>query len=379
MSCQPTKPRSPPASRRAGPGGRSRGAASAGPRRPRACRRDLLPGRPARRPAPRRAGRGVARGPDAMPPIDHPQFVPAAQARFLADDDVVFGLARAGQARAYPQLVLVWHEIVNDRFPDGPLSVTYCPLTGSVLAFRGTAPSGAPYTSGTSGRPGQLQPAHVRPPDRQLLAATARPSHPGAQPRAGPRAGAPGLDQVGALAGGLPRHPGAVDPHRLPAQLRHRPLRLLQLRPRARAVRLLQARARALPVLPAAARKRPLRPKEVMVGAKLGARRLAVRKSVLRGRLAVNATMGRRPVVFLYDPALDAGRAFLAGPHGAPLRFAATATPGRYADDDTGSTWDSLGRALQGRRRGTSLRRVLTFEVLWLAWYAFFPRAEVLG
>jgi hypothetical protein len=119
--------------------------------------------------------------------------------------------------------------------------------------------------------------------------------------------------------------------------------------------------------------------KEVMVGAKLGARRLAVRKSVLRGRLAVNATMGRRPVVFLYDPTLDAGRAFLAGPHGAPLRFAATATPGRYADDDTGSTWDSLGRALQGRRRGTSLRRVLTFEVLWLAWYAFFPRAEVLG
>src|SRR6266511_1843233 len=188
MSCQPTKPRSPPASRRAGPGGRSRGAASAGPRRPRACRRDLLPGRP---------------GPDAMPPIDHPQFVPAAQARFLADDDVVFGLARAGQARAYPQLVLVWHEIVNDRFPDGPLSVTYCPLTGSVLAFRGTAPSGAPYTSGTSGRPGQLQPAHVRPPDRQLLAATARPSHPGAQPLAGPRAGAPGLDQVGG-AGGRP-------------------------------------------------------------------------------------------------------------------------------------------------------------------------------
>src|SRR6266536_1096539 len=261
MSCQPTKPRSPPASRRAGPGGRSRGAAS--------CRSSAASGLPQGSPTwsagasprtpPRRAWRRP--GPDAMPPIDHPQFVPAAQARFLADDDVVFGLARAGQARAYPQLVLVWHEIVNDRFPDGPLSVTYCPLTGSVLAFRGTAPSGAPYTSGTSGRPGQLQPAHVRPPDRQLLAATARPSHPGAQPRAGPRAGAPGLDQVGALAGGLPRHPGAVDPHRLPAQLRHRPLRLLQLRPRARAVLLLQARARALPVLPAAARKRPLRPK----------------------------------------------------------------------------------------------------------------------
>jgi Protein of unknown function (DUF3179) len=47
--------------------------------------------------------------------------------------------------------VLVWHEIVNDRFPDGPLSVTYCPLTGSVLTFRGAAPDGTPDTFGTSG------------------------------------------------------------------------------------------------------------------------------------------------------------------------------------------------------------------------------------
>ena len=80
-----------------------------------------------------------------------PQFLPAAQARFLADEDVVFGLVWAGQVRAYPQLVLVWHEIVNDRLPDGPLSVTYCPLTGSVLGFRGVAPNGRPYTFGTSG------------------------------------------------------------------------------------------------------------------------------------------------------------------------------------------------------------------------------------
>ena len=50
-----------------------------------------------------------------------------------------------------------------------------------------------------------------------------------------------------------------------------------------------------------------------------------------------------------------------------------------HTDDDTGSTWDALGRALQGRQRGTSLRRVLTVEVIWLAWYAFFPQAEVLG
>jgi tetrahydromethanopterin S-methyltransferase subunit E len=35
--------------------------------------------------------------------------------------------------RAYPQLVLVWHEIVNDTVAGEPLAVTYCPLTGTVM------------------------------------------------------------------------------------------------------------------------------------------------------------------------------------------------------------------------------------------------------
>jgi Protein of unknown function (DUF3179) len=43
---------------------------------------------------------------------------------------------------------LVWHEIVNDRFPSSALSIPYCPLTGSAVAFCGTAPGGA-YTFGT--------------------------------------------------------------------------------------------------------------------------------------------------------------------------------------------------------------------------------------
>ncbi|MGH2660431.1 MAG: DUF3179 domain-containing (seleno)protein, partial [Actinomycetota bacterium] len=88
---------------------------------------------------------------DGIPAIDEPRFIAAREATFLEDADVVFGIVHAGEARAYPQLVLVWHEIVNDRFPDGRLSVTYCPLTGSVVGFRGTAPGGEPYTFGTSG------------------------------------------------------------------------------------------------------------------------------------------------------------------------------------------------------------------------------------
>jgi Protein of unknown function (DUF3179) len=320
-----------------------------------------------------------AAGPDAIPSIDHPQFVPAAQARFLDDEDVVFGLVRAGQGRAYPQLVLVWHEIVNDRLPDGPLSVTYCPLTGSILGFRGTAPNGEPYTFGTSGDlvnsnllmydrqtdsrwPQLLGQAILGPSRRRVLQEV-----PLEWTRWGRwRAAHPDTLVLSTRTGSLRNY--GTDPY---GSYNHGPAHELfgYYKPG-------QGRFLYFPLLHESDR---FDEKEVMVGAKLGAQRLAVRKSLLRWQLAVNATMGRQPVVFLHDPALDAGRALLASLGGARLRFAATATPGRYADDDTGSTWDSLGRALQGRRGGTSLRRVLTFDVLWLAWYAFFPRAEVLG
>jgi Protein of unknown function (DUF3179) len=320
-----------------------------------------------------------APGPGAIPPIDHPQFVPAAKARFLADDDVVFGLVRAGQARAYPQLILVWHEIVNDRFPDGPLSVTYCPLTGSALALRGVAPSGEPYTFGTSG---DLVNSNLLMYDRQtdsrwpqlLGQAILGPSRgrvleqvPLEWTRWGRwRAAHPDTLVLSTRTGSLRNY--GTDPY---GSYNYGPAHELfgYYKPG-------QGRYLYFPLLHESDR---FDEKEVMVGAKLGAQRLAVRKSLLRGQPAVNATMGERPVVFLHDPALDVGRAFLASAGGARPRFAATATPGRYADDDTGSTWDALGRALQGRQRGTTLRRVLTFEVMWLAWYAFFPRAEVLG
>jgi hypothetical protein len=50
----------------------------------------------------------------------------------LSDDDLVVGVARAGDARAYPLKILNWHEVVNDTL-GGPLLVTYCPLCGSAM------------------------------------------------------------------------------------------------------------------------------------------------------------------------------------------------------------------------------------------------------
>ncbi|MWG35769.1 DUF3179 domain-containing protein [Halomarina oriensis] len=73
-------------------------------------------------------------GKDGIPAIDEPRFVDAT-APALDDGDVVFGVEIDGDARAYPQDVLVWHEIVNDTVGGRPVSVTYCPLTGTALGF----------------------------------------------------------------------------------------------------------------------------------------------------------------------------------------------------------------------------------------------------
>ncbi|WP_336246799.1 DUF3179 domain-containing protein [Streptomyces cupreus] len=90
-------------------------------------------------------------GKDGIPSIDRPRFVSARGATFLADDEPVFGLEHRGEVRAYPQQVLVWHEIVNDTVAGEPLAVTYCPLTGTVVGF--SAPPGTPeLTFGTTGR-----------------------------------------------------------------------------------------------------------------------------------------------------------------------------------------------------------------------------------
>jgi hypothetical protein len=91
----------------------------------------------------------VSGGPpkDGIPSIDDPTFVGPDDANFLDPGDPVFGVALNGAVKAYPQKILVRHEIVNDRLGDRPVAVTYCPLTGTVLGFeRGET------TFGVSGR-----------------------------------------------------------------------------------------------------------------------------------------------------------------------------------------------------------------------------------
>jgi hypothetical protein len=72
---------------------------------------------------------------DCIPPIDAPVFVNAEQAEHVRDTDLVLGVVIKGDARAYPQLIMNYHEIVNDTIAGKPVAVTFCPLCGSGVAF----------------------------------------------------------------------------------------------------------------------------------------------------------------------------------------------------------------------------------------------------
>jgi hypothetical protein len=73
--------------------------------------------------------------PDGIPSIDNPRFVAAGAAR-LDPGDMVIGYANGGEARAYPQRILVLHEIVNDRVGGLNVAITYCPLTATAQGFK---------------------------------------------------------------------------------------------------------------------------------------------------------------------------------------------------------------------------------------------------
>ena len=73
---------------------------------------------------------------DGIPPIDTPIFEsPALASEWLAPSEPGALVQFNGEARFYPLSILTRHEIVNDAFGDIPIAVTYCPLCNTAIAF----------------------------------------------------------------------------------------------------------------------------------------------------------------------------------------------------------------------------------------------------
>ena len=87
---------------------------------------------------------------NGIPPLEFPQHLPAAEAAYLDDDHVVFGIAAGGEARAYPKRILAWHEMALDRLGGVELTIVYCTLCGTVIPYESVV-DGRHVRFGTSG------------------------------------------------------------------------------------------------------------------------------------------------------------------------------------------------------------------------------------
>lgn len=308
---------------------------------------------------------------DGIPPIDRPKYVSAGEAeKFLKPNDIVFGLDYRGVVKAYPQKILVWHEIVNEQVTGEKLSITYCPLTGSVVGFRGRSKASSDWlTFGTSGK---LVNSNLLMYDRQtdsewpqILGAAIN----------GPSKGT-GLEEIPLVWTNWARW-----------RARYANTQVLStdtgyFRSYGRDPYGSYERAGTYydsggPFFPIMTQDNRFPLKKVVIGVKATGQRLAISKDDLQARKVANLNLSGTPIVALYDSDLDVARVFVRSAGTTVLTFRSNG--GRLVDETTGSIWTGEGRAKEGRLAGTQLKQVSSFDVMWFAWKAFFPESVVVG
>jgi hypothetical protein len=316
--------------------------------------------------------------PDGIPPIDSPRFEKARSVGWLADDEPVIAVEVDGESRAYPVQILTWHEIVNDSFGTLPVTVTYCPLCNSAVAYERRV-GDTILDFGTSG---SLYRSALVMFDRQSESLW---THFTGQAVTGHLAGQT-LSSIPvstvAWSDFLTAHPGALVLSRDTGHDREygRNPYVGYDEPDSN---------------PFALRDKPdgrLPPKARVIGIGTGEHTAVVQTQLLVERRVLSTRLGDDRIVIFWKPglnsALDSGQiaegrdvgasgVFLAEIGGRALTFAAEGD--QFRDRQTDSTWDIFGRALSGPLAGSELRPVPHVDTFWFAWAAYRPDAELLS
>ena len=87
---------------------------------------------------------------DGIPPLRNPNMIEVAEAGYLEDNNIVFGISINGDHRAYPKRILAWHELFVDNIGGENIAGVYCTLCGTVIVYN-TNFDGTNHELGTSG------------------------------------------------------------------------------------------------------------------------------------------------------------------------------------------------------------------------------------
>ncbi len=302
-------------------------------------------------------------GVPASPP---PTFErPDRAARWLGPEEPVL----VYKDRAYPLLILIWHEIVNDVVAGEPVLISYCPLCNSGLAFSRRLPGRGTLSFGTSGL---LYRSNLVMFDDRTASLWSQ---------------LEGEAIVGPLKG---------------ARLSPLPLSLLPFGafrarfPQGRVLSRETGYARPYGENPYAGYDRPeekpflfsgpldprLPPKARVVAVRLEGKAVAYPYRLLQQVRVVNDG----PLVVFWAPglksALEAKSTRLGRDVGAVGVFLREGRiffwDGRaFRDRKTGSVWDLFGRAVAGPLKGKALTPVVHDRTFWFAWAAFLPGTRV--
>jgi thiol-disulfide isomerase/thioredoxin len=319
---------------------------------------------------------------DGIPAIDTPAFVSVDEANeWLEPQEPVIQVEVGEIAKAYPVQILMWHEIVNDVVGDTPVTVTFCPLCNTGIAFE-RALGDQVLDFGTTGR---LRRSNLIMYDRQTETwwqqATGEGiagEHTGRQLTFVPASMISWNDFVEAHPDGhvLSRDTGYVrnygrNPYTGYDDIERSPF--------------LYDGPETPGVLPPMAR---------VVTVELNDEAVAYPYDILREERVVNDVVGGVPIAVLWVPgtasALDAGS--VAGGadvgaattygrelHGDALTLSFVVEGDRILDEQTGTEWDVLGRGLSGPLAGRGLKPVVSINHFWFSWAAFRPETRIYG
>jgi hypothetical protein len=302
---------------------------------------------------------------DSIPPIDNPVYSSVSIAdEYLNDTDKVFIYEATEGVFIYPQRILVWHEIVNEFIDDEWVSITYCPLTGSTICYSG---NDGIYKNNDFGTSGRLLNSNLVMYDRASNSF---------------------ISQI--LGTGLNGNMNGIS-------LKTRPIHWAEWSkaklnfPDAFVLTIETGYLRDYYTDPYGTYEendensyylsgesmfktmnegdKTFNSKKIVVGIKHDDNIIALDPDIVLEKGVVNFSIGNENGVAFYDNQIDAVRVFYSQLNNEKLIF--TYSDGKFIDQKN-RTWNRLGTD------GTNKLNSMTyFDVMWFAWYAFYPNTEV--
>ncbi len=310
---------------------------------------------------------------DGIPALDDPPMVSPSEARYLEDDEQVFGVVVGDRARAYPLRFLDWHEMLNDRVGDQAITLSYCTLCGSGVLYATDVQGGPAWRFGTSGL---LYRSNKLMFDRRTRTLW---SNLYGEPVIGRLAASPEDHRLEILpmtrtswADWRQRHPETMVVQ-LTKELKREGRKFgFDYRPGK------ADQAREGVSFPVWKKNDVLPPETEIYTLRWGSAVRAYPLDLLAQRQVINDRVGDRPVVLVADPETGAVRAY--GRAGSTQVFGPQPSGRR-----SGRLLDEQGRAWRVSEQGLlpdgfeapALERLPGHYAFWFGWYAFFPRTEV--